>query len=390
MAIAGKFHLKVLQILWFVQRIAERFDTNENYSYLSEADAIQLAQTQTLTRKTIFLFAEFDGAAFLKLRKTSATILGPRCIIDCFHNEYNIPNVPSPLFNVALRENTVCTSGLKTIEKNDVERLVQYMGGNFLANDLAMNTTYLVTNTTMSIKYEKAVENGIRCVTLDWVHRMWQLSTTEGVVLDASNADKLYAEHRIPHFHKLGITSTGIAQAQRTQLKTLIEANGGIFYGSFKSELINILVACRSQTGSEKFRAAVKCRKLCLTPEWFFDSVTRGYTLPVNDYCVVAPLAEPSVRTKVAAASTPTKTMPVNESAFNADCTNLSDIMGNVTVNESRMSSGGAALGGNRADNSYKAVLANINVQLAKKSGAFLDGCNVSELLALVFDERRL
>lgn len=373
-----------------VQRIADRFDSTDSYRWLSESDCLKLAQTAVppLTRKSVFIFSTFGGDAFDQVRRTKAMLLGPKCIIDCFLNDTNIPNVPSPIFNVALRHHTVCTSGLKAAEKDEVQRLVHYMGGQF-GSDLSANTTYLVTNTTMSIKYEKAVSFGIRTVKPDWTRRLWQLSQSDDVVLSADGdnayARQLYEEHRIPIFHQLGITSTGISVALRTQLKALVEANGGIYHGSFKSELIQILMVTRSQTGSDKFKAAVKCRKTCLTPEWFTDSVERGYALPIEEYRVVGPEPASSAHPKPITGSTPTKAHAPNESAFNADCTNLSDIMGNVTVNESRMSttgrpstSAGQPVHGSRVDNSYKVVLANINAQHAKKSGAFLDGCNVS------------
>lgn len=378
-----------------VQRIADRFDSADSYRWISDADCLHLAATATtpLTRKSVFIFSTFSGEVFDRMRLTKAMLLGPKCIIDCFLNDTNIPNVPSPIFNVALRHHTVCTSGLKAADKDNVQRLVYYMGGQF-DSDLSASTTYLVTNTTMSIKYEKAVSFGIRTVKPDWTQSLWQLSQSDDVVLsedgDQEDARRLYEEHRIPIFHQLGITSTGISATLRTQLKALVEAHGGIYHGSFKSELIQILMVTRSQTGSDKFKAAIKCRKTCLTPEWFTDSVARGYALPIEEYRVYGPETSAAVSSRAIAGSTPTKALAPNESAFNADSTTLSDIMGNVTVNESRMSllsrTATAATSdrhqqpanGGRLDHVYKVVLANINVQQAKKSGAFLDGCSVS------------
>lgn len=375
------------------QHIADRFESTDSISWISEPDCIRMASADAqpqLTRKSVFLFAEFAGAAFDQLRTTKALILGPLCVIHCFLNDTNIPNIPSPIFNVTLRDQHVCSSSLPVATREHVQRLVQYMGGQFNAHELSANTNYLITATTMSVKYEKAVAYGIRTVTPAWVDDLWQRSRSDtNFVLSPENADRLYEEHRIPLFHKLGITSTGIGAEQRTQLKALIEANGGLYHGTFKSELIDILAVQRSQTGSDKFRAAVKCRKTCLTPEWFTDSVQKGFALPIEEYRVLPAAAPNAVLSKGLSVSTPTKRAPTNESAFNANCTNLSEIMGNVTVDESRMcvsagntssssrASGSAAHAG-KADNAYKVVLANINVQQAKKSGAFLDGCNVS------------
>lgn len=374
------------------KRIAQRFFATDCYSWLSARDCIRLARKETLTRKTVFFFAAFEGDAFEHLRQhTKAMVLGPRCIIDCYDNDTDIPNVPSPIFNVTLRGHFVCTSGLRAADKEHVERLVHYMGGHFNGNELSANTTYLVTATTMSVKYEKAVAHGIRPVTIAWVDAVWQRSQTEhfGVTETDATAQRLWEEHRVPLFHKLGFTSTGIGTAERAQLKALIESNGGTYYGTFKSEQIDILIVRRSQTDSDKFRAAVKCGKTCLTPEWFADSVSSGYTLATEAYRVDGGAA--AQRKMVV--STPTNTTQLgpivdgaarvrSESSFNPDCTSLSAIgVQNLTVNESRMSTVPAAA--RPADKSsedvatYKRLFAALSVTQAKKSGAFLDGCNV-------------
>lgn len=335
-------------------------------------------------------------------------ILGPRCIIDCYDNDSDLPNVPSPIFNVTLRDNFVCTSGLRSADKEHIERLVHYMGGHFNGNELSANTTYLVTATTMSVKYEKAVAHGIRPVTIGWVDALWQLSQTEHFIVTETNAtaQQLWLEHRIPLFYKLNITSTGIGTPERAQLKTLIESNGGTYHGTFKSELIDIVIVRRTQTDSDKFRAAIKCGKTCLTPEWFVDSVASGFTLATEAYRVDGDVNA----SRKLVISTPSKVAKRNGSgadgagvrsdiSFNPDNTNLSAIgMGNVTVNESRMSTAAPArrsddksMGGkSEADNvtAYKQLLASVSVQQAKKSGAFLDGCNVMLFLPYLFGGR--
>lgn len=142
---------------------------------------------------------------------------------------------------------------------------------------------------------------------------------------------------KVPLFYKIGISSTGISGALKANVKELVESNGGKFYGAFKSELIDVLIATESNKTSEKFRAAVKCRKTCLTPAWITDSVNKGYALNIEAYRLDVP---PSLMRKHLHVSTPTKrSLGPNESAFNADFTNLSEIIGNVTVNDSIASS---------------------------------------------------
>lgn len=182
---------------------------------------------------------------------------------------------------------------------------------------------------------QQAAINNIKIVTPDWVYHLWEQSC-RGDPLDASTLSELDARFRVPIFNKLGISSTGISGAKKTQLTKLIESNGGKFFGAFKSELIDVLIATEEHTASDKFRAAIKCRKMCLTPEWIIESVSKGYALPIEAYRLEVPSSSSSLGRKKLLGSTPTKHhSAVNESAFNADCTNLSEIIGNITVNES-------------------------------------------------------
>lgn len=181
--------------------------------------------------------------------------------------------------------------------------------------------------------FQQAAINNIKIVTPEWVHYLWEQSCRGEV--DAKIITELDDRFRVPIFNKIGISSTGITGTKKTQLVKLIEANGGKFFGAFKSELIDVLIATAEHTSSDKFRAAIKCRKMCLTPEWITESVAKGYALPIGDYRLEVP-AE-LARNKLLV-STPTKRQVPNESAFNADCTNLSEIVGNITVNESVLS----------------------------------------------------
>lgn len=180
--------------------------------------------------------------------------------------------------------------------------------------------------------FQQAAINNIQIVTPDWVHSLWEQSV-RGDLEATITIDTLNDRFRVPIFNKLGISSTGILGAKKTQLVKLIESNGGKFFGAFKSELIDVLIATAEHTSSDKFRAAVKCRKMCLTPEWITESVAKGYALPIDPFRLEVPAA---LARKQLLVSTPTKRLaPPNESAFNADCTNLSEIIGNITVNES-------------------------------------------------------
>lgn len=209
-----------------------------------------------------------------------------------------------------------------------------------------------------------------------WVSDCWDLCQKR--LINAAT-DELHKKYKIPLFNNISVTTTGIVGTRRDKLIKLIKDNGGKYHGTFKSDLIDILILDRSQTSSEKFKAAIKCKKNCLTPEWITDSVAKGFALPVADYRVDEDLS-PQLQI-----STPNKDLTTQPS-FIGDCTGISEISCNVTVNETVL---GQSVVNKESSNvvqkSYKVLLANIQVKQAKAAGPFLDGCNVSFLTFLFF-----
>ncbi|XP_058061785.1 DNA topoisomerase 2-binding protein 1-A [Anopheles bellator] len=360
----------------------EHIDDKELQQWITEADCMKLNQSD-LSKKHVYVFEKFSGAAFERAKKSRSTVIGPRCLISCFMDNEAIPLGVQPVFTTAMRNLTVCSSGLKAKVKAHVSQLVFYMGGYYM-DVLSTSCTHLVTCTVKSVKYEKAAERKVIIVRPDWVQDVWEISQQRSV----HGSDVQFLErHRLPVFHSLTISSTGLTVARRNEIKQLIESNGGHYVGAFKPEVTDILILDKVGTGSAKFQAAVCFKKECLTPEWIFDSVTHGYALPIKEYEV-----------RSLKASTPTKALnnpgagrvsSVTSRDFNPDCTELSEISHvnvssrNLTINESIMSVGGdkgtpiAATATRSVANRYRELLARMTVQQAKKAGPVLDGCSV-------------
>jgi topoisomerase (DNA) II binding protein 1 len=270
----------------------------------------------------------------------------------------------------------VSLSGFNGLAKTELSKLIKYMGGTYFDN-LTAATTHLVSNTVQSEKYEIAGQKKLKIMNGDWVKDSWSKSQLE----DFHATDSEFDRYLLPIFHNLTFSSTGLPQTTRVNLQKEIESNGGKFMGAFKSEVVNILILNKEKKDSEKFRAAVKCRKDCLIPEWVFDSVKIGYALPIGEYTVSSDM-------KV---STPKKTPRLTSQEFNGDNTALSDISHipsglsttNATINDSMLSV--ASVRSTRStkmaqnnDRRFKKLLDEITPQLQKKAGLFLDGCNVS------------
>uniref|UniRef100_A0A182P507 BRCT domain-containing protein n=1 Tax=Anopheles epiroticus TaxID=199890 RepID=A0A182P507_9DIPT len=366
----------------------EHNDNEELQGWITEDECLKMDE-QSLTKRHVFVFEKFTGTAFEHARKSPSTVIGPRCLISCFMDNETIPLGVHPVYTTAMRNLTVCSSGLKAKEKTLISQLVCHMGGYYL-DVLNASCTHLVSSTVKSVKYEKAAECKLPIMHPDWVNAVWEesqrrdLHATEPALVD---------RYRLPVFYALTITSTGLTAAKKNEIKELIESHGGNYVGSFKSETTDILILEKTGTDSAKFRGAIRCNKECLTPEWVVDSVANGYVLPVREYEVKSMKASTPTKDDGRAAGTGSGTVGIRISGgdFNPDCTQLSEISHanfssrNETINESMMvgaadgllPSSSSAVARPAASQRYREVLARMTVQQAKKAGPVLDGCSV-------------
>lgn len=159
-------------------------------------------------------------------------------------------------------------------------KLVNYMGGNYQSNLLEIGT-HLITDTVKSEKYEKAAVRGMKLVLPEWIYHVWENSMNPSF-----NPNECVDQFKIPIFHNLNVTVTNLSRERKMKVKNLIQENGGTFHSCYDPKITNILISEINNTSSEKFKAAMKQKKICLTPEWIFESVKKGIALPMNDYLV--------------------------------------------------------------------------------------------------------
>lgn len=159
-------------------------------------------------------------------------------------------------------------------------KLVNYMGGNYQSSLLEIGT-HLITETVTSEKYEKAAIQRMYLVLPKWIYYIWENSTNPKFNLNES-VDKF----KVPIFHNLSITVTNLSRERKMKVKKLIQENGGTFHSCYDPKIINIVITEMNNTNSEKYKAAMKQRKICLTPEWIFESVENGFALQIKDYLV--------------------------------------------------------------------------------------------------------
>ncbi|KAH8273307.1 hypothetical protein KR018_010550, partial [Drosophila ironensis] len=348
-----------------------------------------------LGKKDVFVLARFGGDFYNQLQQTNALILGPPCLLACLRQAEPVPLGSSAIYTTAMRGLQVSATGVSPQQKEQLSRLVQWMGGVYFHN-FGHRITHLVANTIKSHKYEQATLNGVPVMHIDWVQYVWEQSRRRnGECMRATDAE--CDKFRLPVFFGANITCSGLDAARKDRVMQLVNDNGGIYHRAFRSQVVDIVITEQSKTDSEKYKAAIRYKKNVLLPEWIFESCSRGYALPTKDYEV-----RPEKKS-----STPTRrTRAGARAADNTHLTDLSRIsflsaggqrMGSdlTTVNETLGSMASCSPAkdllkqatSSQATRHYQQVLAEICPLQAKKAGAFLDSCCVY-LSGFLPDER--
>jgi len=277
-------------------------ETLEQFEASLELLGQQLAETQirqikpsegypliaggNLTKKDVFVLAQFEGDFFEQLQQTRALILGPPCLITCLRRNEPIPDGSKAIYTTAMRDLQVSATGITPQKKEELSRLIHWMGGTYFQS-FGHRTTHLISNTIKSSKYEQATLNGVPVMHVDWVQYVWdqsRRSQREGI----SATDPDFDKYRLPIFFGANITCSGLDVARKDQVMRLVNENGGIYHRAFRSQVVDIVITEQSKTDTEKYKAAIRYKKDVLLPEWIFDSSSRGYALPTKDYEVRA------------------------------------------------------------------------------------------------------
>lgn len=214
-----------------------------------------------------------------------------------------------------------------------------------------------------------------------WVNDVWSCSSSDNIL--ATN--EKFQRHVLPTFFNKRFTSTDLSLAVESEIKGLVERNGGSFTGAFSSRNTDVLIMEATCRGSEKHKAAEKNNIDCLTPDWIRESAQKGFALPVEPYKIMT------------CKEMQTSTLEKLDARAQFELTNASVLSrigadSDVSLNETgaSLASVGSPAGGsgNRhtaaADAPYRDAMNRLNVSAAKKAGLFLDGCNVSGAYGLV------
>lgn len=209
-----------------------------------------------------------------------------------------------------------------------------------------------------------------------WIHDVWRKSCEDNISATAKQFDC----HVLPAFFNLNVTTSGLSKKDKTRVQELVTKHGGKYYGEFTTSLINIVIAKKNASETDKLKAALAAQKDCLQVEWIVDSATRGCALPFDEYRIALQANKKT--------STPTKRLNSSQLDVSSASIELSNIQYTNKLNETALSnmshvSDVSIFGRTRKSHEpvslapYKATLDKINIQEVKKAGTFLDGCCV-------------
>ena len=228
----------------------------------------------------VFVLSEFVGPTFDFLRQCKCTVIGPQCLLVSVHKG-ELPEVPAPVFSVAMRGLVITTTGCTAQEKKEIQEKIQFMGGIYSSAFLGTVTHLIVKSVAdFSRKFKVAIQKDIPVMIPKWVDAVWNASLKESV----NGTDPTFARYACLPFQGLVICVSQIPAKERKALKKLIKANGGHYSGQLEMGKTNFLIA--TSADGEKYTYARRWKIRCLKPEWIHASVNKGYAVSPENFIV--------------------------------------------------------------------------------------------------------
>ncbi|KAG8222519.1 hypothetical protein J437_LFUL004555, partial [Ladona fulva] len=276
---------KKVSVVFLLQNVADKNDISTDMKTAYQCCVDQDISPDWITneecfkmkpKKTdIFVIEEFKGKAFSFLKDFK--IISPRCLMTCLMERRPIPNIPSPLFTIAMVDIIVTASGFSKDQKKTLGDKIGLMGGIYL-NPFNASVTHLIANAVGSQKYKVAAERGIPIMSEDWVNAVWEAGLKENV----NASDPQFASYKLPAFKGLLICASQISKAEKQKVMKVITENGGRYSPQLECKETNVLVI--GDPSGTKYIFAKKWDIPCVTPQWVFDSASHGYSLPFDGY----------------------------------------------------------------------------------------------------------
>ncbi|KAM5156862.1 DNA topoisomerase 2-binding protein 1 [Mantella aurantiaca] len=332
------------------------FQSDEYLLLIEENEALALKEKD----KSLYVCDPFSGAAFNHLKKLGCRIVGPQVVIFCMKHQRCVPRAEHPVYNMAMADVTVSCTSLDKESREEVHRYVQIMGG-CVYRDLNVSVSHLIAGEVGSKKYLVAASLKKPILLPSWVKALWDISQQRIIGYKDVNME----QYLCPVFIGCTICVTGLSSLDRKEVQRLTCLHGGQYTGQLKmNESTHLIV---QEAKGQKYECARKWNVHCVSIQWFFDSIEKGFCQDESMY-KTEPVSSAKIMPET---STPTGNSNKPDNRALSDVSHISNISTSC-INESAFNS----VMSTRLDPPSDA-LENLDLSSVHAPEDLLDGCRI-------------
>lgn len=335
----------------------KEFQSEEYLQIITEEEALEIKEND----RSLYICDPFSGVVFDHLKKLCCRIVGPQVVIFCMHHQRCVPRAEHPVYNMVMCDVTVSCTSLEKDKREEVHQYVQMMGGR-VYRDLNVSVTHLIAGEVGSKKYLVAANLKKPILLPSWVKTLWEKSQEKKIT---RYTDINMEDFKCPIFLGCIICVTGLCGAERKAVQQLTVKHGGQYMGQLKmNECTHLIV---QEPKGQKYECAKRWNVHCVTTQWFFDSVEKGFCQDESIY-----KTEPRPETnRMPDTSTPAGQINRLYSRTLSDVSHISNISASC-VNESIHDS----ILNSKVDPTLE-NLENLDVSAFQAPEDLLDGCRI-------------
>ncbi|KAF6101462.1 DNA topoisomerase II binding protein 1 [Phyllostomus discolor] len=335
----------------------KEFQSEEYLQIITEEEALKIKEND----RSLYICDPFNGVVFDHLKKLGCRIVGPQVVIFCMHHQQCVPRAEHPVYNMVMCDVTVSCTSLEKDKREEVHKYVQMMGGH-VYRDLNMSVTHLIAGEVGSKKYLVAANLRKPILLPSWIKTLWEKSQENKIT---RYTDVNMEDFKCPVFLGCIICVTGLDGPERKRVQQLTVKHGGQYMGQLKmNECTHLIV---QEPKGQKYECAKRWNVHCVTTQWFFDSVEKGFCQDESMYKI-----EPRPETKTMPdTSTPTGQVNTGGSRTLSDVSHISNITASC-INESMSNS----IFNSKVDPALE-NLENLDVSAFQSPEDLLDGCRI-------------
>ncbi|KAJ8307553.1 hypothetical protein KUTeg_015637 [Tegillarca granosa] len=245
-----------------------------NPQWITENECMKVKKKE---KNGVYLFDPFEGQTFEHIQEVGCRIFGPQCIISSLQFKLEIPKRSTPVYNLAMKDLTVCCTSMDKTIRDELHKKVEMMGG-VVSKDFTEHVTHLVAGEVGSKKYQVAGSLGKQIMSPKWIEMVWEKSQDGHI----HGTDSQFHDYRCLVFMGLVITVSGLDSEERAQVKKLAESEGGKYTGEMKANECTHLIINKPK--GSKYEYAKKWGVRIVKSDWLYDSIEKGFCLEENKY----------------------------------------------------------------------------------------------------------